>query len=90
MGIFFAPKQKSPIMSRASKHLIQSRKRARQHRLQGGEKLNRASQKQASKGIFFVVSQMHKQAIPPIDTSYKDYKHQEANPYRKFKQTKHS
>ena len=33
---------------------------------------------------------MHKQDIPSIDTSYKDYKHQEASSYRKFKQTKHS
>ena len=90
MGIFFIPKQKCPSMSRASKYLIQSKIQTKRHRLGGGEKLNRASQKQASKGIFFAVSQMHKQAIPPIDTSYKDYKHQEANPYRKFKQTKHS
>ena len=77
-------------MSRASKHLNQSRKRARQHRLQGGEKLNRASQKQASKGIFFCGIPDVQTEHSPIDTGYKDYKHQEANPYRKFKQTKHS
>ena len=41
------------------------------------------------KEFCFAVFQMHKQGIPPIDTGYKDYKHQEANPYCKFKQTKH-
>ena len=35
------------------KHLNQNEKRARPHRWQEGEKLNRVSQKQASKGILF-------------------------------------
>jgi len=52
--------------------------------------LNRASQKQASKGIFFCGVPDVQTEHSPLDTGYKDYKHQEANPYRKFKQTKQS
>jgi len=52
-------------MSRASKHLIQSKIQTKRHRLRGGEKASRESQKQASKGIFFAVSQIYKQSIPP-------------------------
>lgn len=90
MGIFFIPKQKCPSMSRASKHLIQSKIQTKRHRLRGGEKASRESQKQASKGIFFCGVPDVQTEHSPIDTGYKDYKHQEANPYRKFKQTKHS
>ena len=32
---------------------------------------------------------MRKQNIPSIDTSYKDYKHQQTNSNSKLKQTKH-
>ena len=50
------------------RHLNQSRKRARQHRLQGGEKLNRESQKQASKGILFC-------GVPDAQTGHSPHKH---------------
>ena len=50
------------------KRLNQSRKRARQHRLQGGEKLNRASQKQASKGTLFC-------GVPDAQTGHSPHRH---------------
>lgn len=41
--------------------------------------MNRASQKQASKGIFLGVPDIQTEHSP-LETGYKDYKHQEANP----------
>ena len=67
-------------MSRASKHLIQSKIQTKRHRLRGGEKASRESQKQASKGIFFCGVPDIQTEHSPLDTDYKDYKHQEANP----------
>ena len=70
MGIFFVLKQKGPAIwtGQVVRHLNQSRKRARQHRLQGGEKLNRASQKQASKGILFC-------GVPDAQTGHSPHRH---------------
>ena len=41
----FCPKQKSPSISRASKHLIQSKRQTKRHRSRGGEKASRESQR---------------------------------------------
>ena len=39
------PQTKSPSMSRASKHLIQSKIQTKRHRSRGGEKASRESQR---------------------------------------------
>jgi len=70
MGIFFVLKQECPAKQtgQALKNSNQSKIRTRPHRLQGGEKLNRESQKQASKGILFC-------GVPDAQTRHSPHRH---------------
>ena len=70
MGIFFVLKQNCPAKQtgQALKYSNQSKIRTRPHRSPGEEKLNRASQKQASKGILFC-------GVPDAQTGHSPHRH---------------